>query len=61
MELKSQNLKTHPDFDNTIEEVINKNYDEELMLKALSLAKSVSQAEAIYVILTLKDKHCSIS
>ncbi len=55
MEFKPQNVKKHPDFDAVIEEVINKDYDETLMAKAQILANSEFQAEAIYVILKLKN------
>jgi len=56
MQLSQLNLQKHPDFDATIEEIINKDYDEVLMAKAINLTSSESQAEAMYVVLKLKNK-----
>jgi len=50
-------INKHPDYESTIEELINNNFDKTLMAQAAKVAKMVdreSQAEAIYVFLKLK-------
>lgn len=48
------NLKSHPDYDAVIDEVISHNYDQKIMAEAIKRAKTKSQAEAIYVVLKLQ-------
>jgi len=50
-------INKHPDYESTIEELINNHFDKTLMAQAAKVAKMVdreSQAEAIYVFLKLK-------
>jgi len=44
----------HPNYDDVIEEVLHNSFDEDLMSVALLKTKTESQAEALYVILKLK-------
>jgi uncharacterized membrane-anchored protein YjiN (DUF445 family) len=47
-------LKNHPDYEKTIDEVIENRFDKGIMEKAIKKAKKRSQAEAIYVLLKLR-------
>jgi hypothetical protein len=47
-------IKKHPDYEATIEEVVNKNIDQNLMAEALKYSKREDRAEALYVLLKLK-------
>jgi len=51
---KSFTLKSHPDYDAVIDEVISHNYDQKIMAEAIKRAKTESQAEALYVMLRLQ-------
>jgi len=49
-------INKHPDYESTIQELINNSFDKELMAQAAKVAKMAdreSQAEAIYVFLKL--------
>lgn len=46
-------LQKHPKYEAVVTEVINNKIDSKLMAEALRLAKSKSQAEALYVKLKL--------
>lgn len=48
-------LKSHPDYDAVIDEVISLNYDENIIAEAVKRSKTESQAEALYVLLKLKN------
>jgi Ni,Fe-hydrogenase I small subunit len=48
-------LKSHPDYDAVIDEVISLNYDEKIMAEAVKRSKTESQAEALYVMLKLQN------
>jgi len=47
-------IKKHPDYETTIEDVVNKNIDKNLMSEALKYSKEKNRAEALYVLLKLK-------
>jgi hypothetical protein len=47
------NIKDHPDYNATIEEVVNKDVDAGLMAEAFRRSSRESRAEALYVILKL--------
>jgi len=47
-------IKNHPDYEATIEEVVNHDVDEKLMREAIRRAKRESHAEALYVLYRLK-------
>ncbi|WP_157829170.1 hypothetical protein [Colwellia sp. 75C3] len=47
-------IKNHPDYNATIEEVINKDFDEAVMAEAFRRTARESRAEALYVLLKLK-------
>jgi len=47
-------IKKHPDYETTIEDVVNKNIDKNLMSEALKYSKDKNRAEALYVLLKLK-------
>jgi len=47
-------IKKHPDYEATIEDVVNKNIDKELMAEALKYSRIEYRAEALYVLLKLK-------
>ncbi len=51
---KVTSWQDHPSYNEVIEEILQNNFDEDIMNKALLRAKSESQAEALYVILKLK-------
>jgi hypothetical protein len=46
-------LKDHPEYNATIEAVVNKEVDEALMAEALRRSSRESRAEALYVLLKL--------
>ncbi len=46
-------LQDHPDYNDVIEEVVQKTFDRDLMDIALRKAERESRAEALYVILKL--------
>jgi len=46
-------LKNHPDYKQTLDEVIEKRFDKSIMEKAIKKAKKESQVEALYVLLKL--------
>jgi len=52
--LNRSQLASHPDYDAVIGEVIQNYYDPVIMAEAVKLAKTPSQAEAIYVVLKLQ-------
>lgn len=52
--LNRTKLASHPDYDAVIDEVIQNDYDPAIMAEAVKLAKTPSQAEAIYVVLKLQ-------
>jgi len=47
-------LKDHPEYENTIDEVVKKKFDKSLMNEALKISVRESRAEALYVLLKLK-------
>ncbi len=47
-------VKNHPDYEATIEEVVNHDVDEKLMRQAIKYSKREGQAEALYVLYRLK-------
>jgi len=49
-------MQDHPDYDETIEEVVQKRFDQSLMDQAMRNAKREEQAEALYVMLKLNKK-----
>jgi len=52
---KRSNLESHPDYNAVIDEVISHNVDKSVMAEAVRRAKNTSQAEAIYVVMRLKN------
>jgi hypothetical protein len=50
-------IKSHPDYDTTIDEVINKEVDKNIMDEAIRRSKREERAEALYVILKLNNSH----
>jgi len=48
-------IKTHPEYETIIREVVNNNVDEKLMGEALTNSKTESQAEALYVFYRLRE------
>jgi hypothetical protein len=52
-------IKNHPDYDATIEEVIKKSVDKQLMNEAIRRTNGADRAEAIYVLLKLSSRHIS--
>jgi len=53
---KIPSMQDHPDYDETIEEVVQKRFDQSLMDQAMRNAKREEQAEALYVMLKLNKK-----
>jgi len=51
-----RDLKSHPNYDAVIDEVVQEIFDEETMSRALRNAKRESQAEALYVLYKLKEQ-----
>jgi hypothetical protein len=49
----SSDIKKHPDYNATIEEVVNKDVDAGLMAEAFRRSPRESRAEALYVLLKL--------
>ena len=49
----SSDIKKHPDYNATIEEVVNKDVDAGLMVEASRRSSRESRAEALYVLLKL--------
>jgi hypothetical protein len=49
----SSDINKHPDYNATIEEVVNKNIDAGLMAEAFRRSSRESRAEALYVLLKL--------
>jgi hypothetical protein len=50
-------IKNHPDYDATIDEVIKKSVDKQLMNEAISRTNGADRAEALYVLLKLSNTH----
>jgi len=48
-------VKNHPDYEATIDDVVNKQIDQKLMDEALLRTKRESRAEALYVMLKLQE------
>ncbi len=46
-------INEHPDYNDTIEEIVQKTFDREIMDIALTKTKRESRAEALYVLLKL--------
>lgn len=57
MEKHLLSIIEHPDFEATIDEVINSVTDTKLMDEAIRRTESKSKAEALYVLLKLEVKH----
>ncbi len=57
------NCSKHPEFNNVIEDVLQKKFDENIMNKAKNskLVTNESQAEALYVILKLKKSSSTLN
>jgi len=56
MKNKLFSIKNHPDYESTIDEVINENFDKELMDEAIRRTKREGRAEALYVLFKLSAK-----
>lgn len=50
-------IKNHPNYEETIEEVIHNNIDKELMKKLSIKTKREERAEALYVLYKLRDNY----
>jgi len=48
--------KRHQDYERVIDELISKSFDEDIMNEAIKSSKNESQAEALYVLLKLKNQ-----
>jgi len=48
-------VKEHPDYEATIDDVVHKKIDQKLMDEATRRTKRESRAEALYVLLKLKE------
>jgi len=55
MEKHLLSIKEHPDYDATIDEIINNIIDKKLMDKAIRRTENKSKAEALYVLLKLEE------
>jgi hypothetical protein len=55
MEKHLLSIKEHPDYDATIDEIINSVVDKRLMDEAIRRTENKSKAEALYVLLKLEE------